>query len=783
MDIRKFFQTIPSVSSNSKQNGSNIICCNDTAQGSPAINNEGCSKQEEVMMVHKSSEEVCGRPTDLGIEAPVQPRLPQASYPQSVFGKYPRRFNPLWFNGREWLEYSCIRDAAFCFACNKFYGLGGHKIHQSEFEATWTMKGYKNWKKGIDQHAESMAHRTAMILWKEQKERELKNKCISTIVNDEQLVRNRYYVKSLIDVIFFLGVNELPLRGSDETAVLDRLKILIDEPAGLTEPSGLFVKLFQYTLQKDPQLASIYSTIPRNASYTSPKMQNEVISILANLIVEEVVKELGDAWYTLMCDATRDVNGIENISIVLRYVDASFNVQARLLCIAQINEYDAESLTDTIIQHLEQRHVRLDRMVAQCFDGAAVMSGAKGGVQYIMQQRLHRKIPYIHCFNHQLHLVVSAAMSSLKPVNAFFDICQQLFVFVRRPIIAAQYQGESLKRVLDQRWEGHLAAAMTIKTSMIDIVDLLEITENGNGDVALIASGLLKRIKTLEFQFLALCIPMLLMKLDTPNKMLQSKSASLQEAIELIHITKEVIAEMKTKDHFDSLWKSIDHNNLPLDPQALKRRRVMPTRLAEFDITGEGSLCIPSCPTLLSSSSSQYDNLFELYQHIVAFTLQELDRRFGELHSKIASAVEATNPASKNFMNATTLKPLADLIGLTLDETELVLAKKFFAKESGRATDSASIQRSSVTEAMPTVQQILSVARTISISTAACESSFSTLNRILTPQRQSMLDQRKSDLILISYEQDLASRIHQSEDLIKRFYKAGSNGKRRLQLF
>ena len=46
-----------------------------------------------------------------------------------------------------------------------------------------------------------------------------------------------------------------------------------------------------------------------------------------------------------------------------------------------------------------------------------------------------------------------------------------------------------------------------------------------------------------------------------------------------------------------------------------------------------------------------------------------------------------------------------------------------------------------------------------------------------------MLDQRKSDLILISYEQDLASRIHQSEDLIKRFYKAGSNGKRRLQLF
>ena len=35
------------------------------------------------------------------------------------------------------------------------------------------------------------------------------------------------------------------------------------------------------------------------------------------------------------------------------------------------------------------------------------MSGKHGGVQRLLQEREGRETPYVHCLNHQLHLVVS----------------------------------------------------------------------------------------------------------------------------------------------------------------------------------------------------------------------------------------------------------------------------------------------------------------------------------------------------------------------------------------
>ena len=95
-------------------------------------------------------------------------------------------------------------------------------------------------------------------------------------------------------------------------------------------------------------------------------------------------------------------------------------------------------------------------------------------MQAIVQQRLQRKVPYVHCFNHQLHLVVSHAISCIPAAANFFDVCEQLYNFFRRPSIKSMYDGESLKRVLAQRWEGHLAAAVTLDKSMDDVTAVLD---------------------------------------------------------------------------------------------------------------------------------------------------------------------------------------------------------------------------------------------------------------------------------------------------------------------
>ena len=66
-----------------------------------------------------------------------------------------------------------------------------------------------------------------------------------------------------------------------------------------------------------------------------------------------IVEEVGDEFYSIKVDGTRDPNGRENISIVLRFIDAhTSEIRERLLTIATAEEGDAKTLTQTVISEL-----------------------------------------------------------------------------------------------------------------------------------------------------------------------------------------------------------------------------------------------------------------------------------------------------------------------------------------------------------------------------------------------------------------------------------------------
>ena len=160
---------------------------------------------------------------------------------------------------------------------------------------------------------------SAMALWKERQLRTGANKKISTLLNEKQLERNKYYVSSIFQIIQFICLNELPLRG-DGLADASTLDANNDE-----EPSGLFLRLFEYTLSKDKDLREAYETIPKVvASYTSAMVQNEIIQILKDVIILESagsdIRSSDILFFTLKADGTRDVAYEENILIVVRFV-------------------------------------------------------------------------------------------------------------------------------------------------------------------------------------------------------------------------------------------------------------------------------------------------------------------------------------------------------------------------------------------------------------------------------------------------------------------------------
>lgn len=57
-------------------------------------------------------------------ESPVQPIL--NSYPVTKYGNKDHSFNASWYSKHNWLEYSLILDAAFCYSC-RFFAHGSSK--------------------------------------------------------------------------------------------------------------------------------------------------------------------------------------------------------------------------------------------------------------------------------------------------------------------------------------------------------------------------------------------------------------------------------------------------------------------------------------------------------------------------------------------------------------------------------------------------------------------------------------------------------------------------------
>ncbi|XP_029639681.1 uncharacterized protein LOC115214790 [Octopus sinensis] len=247
-----------------------------------------------------------------------------------------------------------------------------------------------------------------MVTWKECQQRLSTTTSVSSILQNDQLSKNRYYISSIVDIVHFLCANKLPFRGNENEAFQDLY--LGDD----TQPCGLFMKLFQYTLEKDSKLMECYSTIQKNANYTSAAMQNEIIELLRRRTVSLMVNEIKCSdvpYFTLKCDGMHDFSNTEILAIVIRYLKNG-RVLEKLVAMPTTQYYDAETLA----------HFDPKRMLSQCYDGASEMSGKIGSVQRKIQNRLEKYIPYVHCLNHQLHLVVVNTIKRISELATFFII-------------------------------------------------------------------------------------------------------------------------------------------------------------------------------------------------------------------------------------------------------------------------------------------------------------------------------------------------------------------------
>ena len=174
----------------------------------------------------------------------------------------------------------------------------------------------------------------------------------------------------------------------------------------------------------DAKFAEISKSTPENAKYTSPHFQNDVIGMMLKVKNVQEIKTTDTGLFIIKCDETRDSAGVELLSVVIRFVKKHGPPTETLLGLYELERFDADYITEQLLRALKDLDLQL--LLAQCYDGTSVMSGKHSGVQRRIADHVQRDVPYIHCFNHQLYLVVVHVCQKVDMVKEFFDVCQQL---------------------------------------------------------------------------------------------------------------------------------------------------------------------------------------------------------------------------------------------------------------------------------------------------------------------------------------------------------------------
>ena len=284
----------------------------------------------------------------------------------------------------------------YCFACRMFGSPGAA-------EDNWISRGVRaaNWKnaaKRIRDHAVSQNHHHSTLALnsfthnnpidcqlEHQRELELSRRQI-------EIRHNREILSCILDIIKYLAKQNIPFRGHDESST--------------SSNRGNFLELVHLQARYDDVLKQHLLTAPRNCTYLSGDIQNQLIQAMGDDLLSTIIEQVRDAkFFSLLVDETSDISRQEQVSFVLRYIDKECDIQERFIGVVTVTRTDSATLVRTIEEVLSGHNLSIKDIRGQGYDGASNMSGQYSGVQSRIAAENSTAV-YVHCHAHVLNLVL-----------------------------------------------------------------------------------------------------------------------------------------------------------------------------------------------------------------------------------------------------------------------------------------------------------------------------------------------------------------------------------------
>ena len=191
-------------------------------------------------------------------------------------------------------------------------------------------------------------------------------------------------------------------------------------------------------------------------------------------------------------DETRDVSGMEQFVVCLRWVGKDYLVNEDLISLVDVEQTDSATLTDNIKLLLSANGFYLANCRGQAYDGAANMSGCLNGVAARILNA-QPKAHYMHCAAHSLNLCLQDCSAQCKSVRDALSMTAEISTIIRSsPKRLAQFRHlqeelnpgvPGLKPLCPTRWTVRTESLnAVIKNYPIIMKELDVISEEAKGE-------------------------------------------------------------------------------------------------------------------------------------------------------------------------------------------------------------------------------------------------------------------------------------------------------------
>jgi len=696
-----------------------------------------------------------------------------------------RAFRPIWLENHSWLHYSVVEDGGFCLPCSLFSQKAPQRSQKvttlvskpakASNDSASNFKKHEGAKDGL--HSFCVEYMTFFL-----NNYSGKSFKISAIVDNmrvQKIKENRSLLVPIIDTILLCGRLGLPFRGHrDSSSTYPKCGQL-----AVTSGVGNFIELINFAIRRgDSTLEKHYLNHQKNASYLSPKSQNDLIQSCGNIILRNIVSEIKlSKFYSILADEAMDASGKEQLSFTLRYVDSNQDIKEHFLGFVHLeNGLCGKSIADAILRQLSEIGLDIDNCRGQGYDGAGAMSGFKNGCSANILSK-NRKALYTHCFSHRLNLAVSKSsqilsvdnmMSVVQNISFFFKYSEQRRLAFERSV--AKHCPDSTRNQIKDpcrtRWIERifgLGEVITLYPALWHTLEEMRLNVKGefNSKTQKDAFSFFKAVDSFDFLINLIVTFKIFDFTLLVTELLQSKKNDIADGIHMIQSLISLFKSIRTNcDTYHAIWFEEAESLANKFQIAIKTPRIT-KRQTQRD----------NHP---SNSTSEY------YRH--SLTIPLLDHVSGDLSTRfsdnslvsyaglylIPSKIVSLNNQSSQESLTEHLLPFfrfyeEDFPSVHLIEPEILLWERYWLTNKEICPSNVSNTLKAINfDGFPNIKVALRILATLPITSCECERSFSGMRRLKTYARTTMTNDRLNGLALMQFHLD---KVPETDEVINEF--------------